>query len=176
MWFQCSLSSGFIEPIVFGDRDQIINVSQNTMSLYGIFKFLVGVFLAILILAGATLAAALYFAARLTELPQRPTFATDQPVVVETASTPTPEPTPEPEPEPEPQLEEGTYRAIVVQPIGLIIRDSPSLDANRVGGVGYQEEVIVLEDSQDRQWQRVRAATDEGRTGWVRGGNTEPIN
>lgn len=145
------------------------------MSIYGIFKFLVGFILAFLILAGASVAAALYFAARLTELPERPTFANDKPVT-QTASTPKPSPTPTPTPAPEAKtLPEGAYRAIVVQPIGLILRDSPSYESNRIGGVGYEEKVIVLEDSEDQMWQRVQVEEDTDRTGWVKGGNTERV-
>lgn len=145
-------------------------------NIYNIFKILVGVFLAVLILAGATVAAALYFAARLTELPERPTYPNDQPLAktnqAKTATPPKPTSTPTPKAE---ELEPGAYRAIVTQPIGLILRDSPSVDANRIGGVAYQEEVIVLKDSEDKQWQQVRVAQDNDRTGWVKGGNTEKI-
>lgn len=148
----------------------------KTMNLYGVFKFIVGFFLAILILAGATVATALYFAARLSELPERPTFPNDhlqtkiaaKPVTPQAAVKPTPTPTPEAE-----KLEPGAYRAIVTQPIGLILRDSPSTDANRIGGIAYQEKVVVLGESDNKQWQKVRVLTDRDRTGWVKGGNTE---
>jgi len=150
----------------------------KTMNLYGVFKFIVGFFLAILILAGATVATALYFAARLSELPERPTFPNDnpqtkiaaKPVTPQAAATPTPTPTPEPE-----KLEPGAYRAIVTQPIGLILRDSPSTDASRIGGIAYQEKVVVLGESDNKQWQKVRVITDGDRTGWVKGGNTEKV-
>lgn len=154
-----------------------LTTSRSPMSLYNLFKFLVGFVLAFVILAGASVAAALYFAARLTELPERPTFANDAPPTAQAASnapkpTPTASPTPSPTPA-APKLPEGAYRAVVVQPIGLILRDNPSFDANRIGGVGYQEAVIVLEESQDKNWQRVQAEEDSNRVGWVKGGNTE---
>jgi hypothetical protein len=150
------------------------------MSIYGIFKFIVGVILAMLILAGASVAAALYFAARLAELPEKPTFPNDSTVAQTntptgtptSAATPTPTPTPEPEPE---ALPEGAYRAIVVQPIGLILRDAASLEANRIGGISYEETVIVLEETEDQLWQKVQVEEDLDRTGWVKGGNTEPL-
>lgn len=147
------------------------------MSIYGIFKFIVGVVLAMLILAGASVAAALYFAARLAELPERPTFPNDEtvaqtntPVTTPTAASPTP--TAEPEPE---VLDDGRYRAIVIQPIGLILRDTASLDANRIGGIGYEETVIVLEETEDQLWQKIQVEEDPDRIGWVKGGNTEPL-
>ncbi len=147
------------------------------MSIYGIFKFIVGVILAMLILAGASVAAALYFAARLAELPEKPTFPNDQ--VAQTnipAVTPTPAATPTPTPTPEADaLPPGAYRAIVVQPIGLILRDTASLDANRIGGIGFDETVVVLEETEDRLWQKIQVEEDPDRTGWVKGGNTEPL-
>ena len=148
------------------------------MSLYGVFKFIVGVVLAMLILAGASVAAALYFAARLTELPERPSFPNDQTV----AETNIPIPAPETEAEATPTPEETAtalaadqYRAVVIQPIGLILRDSASLDSNRIGGIGYEELVIVLEETEDGFWQRVQVEEDPDRIGWVKGGNTEAI-
>ncbi|MEB3280753.1 MAG: SH3 domain-containing protein [Lyngbya sp.] len=148
------------------------------MSLYNIFKFLVGFFLALVILAGASVAAALYFAARLTELPERPSFANDNPQAATASNPPKPNPSPTPTPTPTPaapKLPEGAYRAVVVQPIGLILRDSPSYEATRIGGVGYEEKVIVLEESEDKNWQRVQAEEDSNRVGWVKGGNTERL-
>ncbi|MEL7037641.1 MAG: SH3 domain-containing protein [Cyanobacteria bacterium J06592_8] len=143
------------------------------MSLYNIFKFLVGFFLALVILAGASVAAALYFAARLTELPERPTFPNDAPPKTETVSA---EAKPAPSPSPAaPQLPEGAYRAVVVQPIGLILRDSANYESNRIGGIGYEEKVIVLEETDDKLWQRVQVEEDSNRVGWVKGGNTEPL-
>ncbi|WP_413167152.1 SH3 domain-containing protein [Capilliphycus salinus ALCB114379] len=148
------------------------------MSLYNIFKFLVGFVLAFVILAGASVAAALYFAARLTELPDRPTFANDNPPTATASNPPKPNPNPTPTPAPTPaapKLPEGAYRAVVVQPIGLILRESPNYEATRIGGVGYEEKVIVLEESEDKNWQRVQAEEDSNRVGWVKGGNTEPL-
>lgn len=150
----------------------------KTMNLYGVFKFIVGFFLAILILAGATVATALYFAARLSELPERPTFPNDhlqakvvaKKVTPQAIATPTPTPTPEAE-----KLEPGAYKAVVTQPIGLILRDSPSTDATRIGGIAYQEKVVVLGESDNKQWQKVRVSQDSDRTGWVKGGNTEKV-
>lgn len=145
------------------------------MSLYGLFKFIVGFILALLILAGASVAAALYFAARLTELPERPTFPNDNPVTAEASPAPKPTPTATPTPEPK-ALPDNSYRAVVVQPIGLILRDEPSYEADRIGGIAYEETVIVLSKSEDGVWERVQVEEDSDRTGWVKGGNTEVIS
>lgn len=148
---------------------------------YEIFKFLVGFFLAIFLLAGASVAAALYFAATLTATPEKPTFPNDRPASQtvsnkgKSSTASIPSLTSSPSPTPEEKLEPGTYRAIVTQPIGLILRDSPNRDGNRIGGIAYKDKVVVLEDSADKQWQRVRSQDGERREGWVKGGNTERV-
>ncbi|OCR00519.1 ligand-binding protein SH3 [Oscillatoriales cyanobacterium USR001] len=147
------------------------------MSLSGIFNFIVGFLLALVLLSGASVAAALYFAAKLTALPERPTFPNDAPTSQTISKKPqtivnsSPKSTPSESPTPKP-LEPGAYRAIVTQPVGLILRDSPTRESNRIGGVAYKEKVIVLEDTPDKEWQRVRLE-DGDREGWVKGGNTE---
>jgi len=145
------------------------------MNLYGFFKFLVGFILAILLLAGASAAAVLYFAAKLTRMPEKPIFTNEKPVVQKVSTSPqatvgtnSAESTNE--------LDPGTYRAIVIEPIGLILRDTPSRNSNRIGGISYQEEVIVLEETSDQRWQKVRVDDGSDRIGWVSGGNTERLN
>ncbi|MGK7918814.1 MAG: SH3 domain-containing protein [Trichodesmium sp.] len=140
------------------------------MNLYGLFKFLVGFILAILLLAGASAAAVLYFAAKLTRMPEKPIYTNEKPVVQKVSTSET---TNKKSPD---GLEPGTYKAIVSEPIGLIIRDTPSRDANRIGGVSYQEEVIVLEESSDKRWQKIRVNDGSDRMGWVSGGNTERLD
>ncbi|MGL5080928.1 MAG: SH3 domain-containing protein [Microcoleaceae cyanobacterium] len=147
------------------------------MSVYGIFKFIVGFVLALLILAGASVAAALYFAARLTELPERPTFPNEQTTTAKASPKKAiPASKLAPSPKPTATLPKGSYRAVVVQPIGLILRDQPSFESNRIGGIAYEEAVIVLEESVDKAWQRVQVEEDINRVGWVKGGNTERIS
>jgi hypothetical protein len=148
-------------------------------SIYSFFKFLVGFLLAIVLMTGASVAAALYFAAKLTTLPERPVFPNDKTAVQIAGAKPTATAKASPvsdssdTPSPKP-LEPGTYRALVTQPIGLILRDSANRDANRIGGVGYKEKVVVLEDSPDKEWQRIQVE-DGSRDGWVKGGNTEKV-
>ncbi|MCW6051593.1 SH3 domain-containing protein [Microcoleus sp. A2-C5] len=153
-------------------------------SVYSVFKFLVGFLLAIVLMAGASVAAALYFAAKLSTTPERPIFSNDKTAVqiagtgakstgqaspVSTSDDAASSDAPSPKP-----LEPGAYRALVTQPIGLILRDSGNRDSNRIGGVGYKEKVVVLEDSPDKEWQRIRVE-DGNREGWVKGGNTEKV-
>ena len=158
--------------------------------LYNLFKLIVGVFLALIIMTGASVTAALYFAAKLTALPEKPIYPNDKkpasPTVAKkptttaklntnpnptSSSTPTQSPSESPSPSPKP-LPSGAYRATVTQPIGLIVRDKADNEANRVGGVGYKEDIIVLEESPDKRWQRIRVKEGD-LEGWVKGGNTD---
>ncbi len=81
---------------------------------------------------------------------------------------------PEPE-ESTDELPEGAYKARVTWPQGLSIRQEPSVNAERVGGVAFDRTVIVLKDSQDKAWQQIRVEDNE-QEGWVKAGNTKPIN
>ncbi len=86
--------------------------------------------------------------------------------------TPEPEPIPEPEPEPEPELPPNAYYARVTWPQGLSLRAEPSLDAERVGGIGFNQRIIILEDSSDKKWQRIRIPESQ-REAWVKAGNVK---
>lgn len=145
--------------------------------LYNIFKFLIGIIMAVFILAGAGVAAVLFLASSVTRLPERPTFPNDKTTNVATAKPITQgnqvaNTNNQKQPE---ALAAGSYRAKVTEPVGLILRDTPSRDAKRLGGIAYEEELIVLEESSDKLWQRVKVIDGSDRTGWVSGGNTQAI-
>ena len=74
------------------------------------------------------------------------------------------------EPEVEPELPPNAYRAVVTWPQGLSLRAKPSVNSGRVGGIGFDETIIILEDSTDGQWQRVRVPWSN-KEGWVKAGN-----
>ncbi|MGF1513711.1 MAG: SH3 domain-containing protein [Elainellaceae cyanobacterium] len=153
---------------------------------------LLGACLAVGLLAGAGAIAARYFMTRLTALPPRPTFSEEAPPE-ETPVAPPPEqidaaaqpdagqpdqPAPEAPPadQPEVDLEENpnAYRARVVQPIGLILRQGPSVSTTQLGGIDYNEEVTILSESQDGEWVEVQLLGSEV-VGWVKAGNTERV-
>jgi hypothetical protein len=147
------------------------------MSLSGVSKFFFGVILAIALLFGAGVVLTQYLLNRLATPPPRPVFANDPSpaapapeaeVAVETPAEEAPEPLPEEAP-----VTEG-YSARVIQPIGLILRQEPSTEAAQIGGIEFNQTIVVLEDSEDGGWQRVRLSN--GAEGWVRGGNTERTN
>ena len=147
------------------------------MSLYGFFKFLVGLILAVFLLVGASAAAVLYFAAKLTKTPEKPIFQNEKPVVEKAGKSSQPSVAASNRKSANAnELDAGTYRAVVVEPIGLILRDTPSRNAIRIGGISYREKVIVLEETSDKRWQKVRVDDRSDRIGWVSGGNTERLN
>ncbi|MEQ8969595.1 MAG: SH3 domain-containing protein [Coleofasciculus sp. C1-SOL-03] len=157
------------------------------MSLSGIIKFLIGFILGIVILLAGGGAVGYYFFTKLSANPAKPIFAEEQQAKSESPdsakkpaqssqkpkSSPSPSPTPSESPEPE-ELPPGAYEARVTWPEGLSLRDSPSLNANRIGGVAYNKEIIILKESDDKKWQRVRLSGSE-QEGWVKAGNVERV-
>jgi hypothetical protein len=160
-----------------------------------LLKFTLGIFLALAILIGSGLAAALYFMNRTAIPPARPTFSNDTPAVqppapkpkvtvakakttptAKATSTPTPtaistaSPTPEASPTP---LPPGAYRGIVTWPQGLSLRSEPLQDASRIGGIAFNQKVVILEESPDQAWQKIRL--ESGEEGWVKAGNTQKV-
>lgn len=159
--------------------------------LIGLLKFILGVSLALAIIGASGFYGARYVMTRLTALPERPLFpeegggtfdedptsgGSDSSSESDTtvANNEGGEPTP-PTPEPEPELEPGAYEARVIQPIGLILRQGPDVSTTQIGGIAYNEQVIVLSESSDQRWIKVRLP-DSGVEGWVKNGNTEKLN
>lgn len=156
------------------------------MSFSGIVKFLIGFVIAIGLLAGAGVAGALYFITKLTAPPERPVFANErnankvQPVAAKTqpgASTPTTtevsNSTPTSETS-EKALEPGAYRGRVTWSSGLSIRSNPRPDSERIGGVAYNEVVVVLSESDDKRWVKIRSENGSNE-GWVRARNIKRV-
>lgn len=143
----------------------------------GLTKFLIGFTLAITLLIGGGVATAMYFMYRVTIPPPKPVFANDKPrvrtqrppdsVTAKPSATPTPSEAPSPK-----LLEPGAYKARVTWSEGLSMRSEPNMDAERVGSVLYNQQIVVLEESTDKNWQRVRLEDGEQK-GWIKAGNTE---
>jgi cytoskeletal protein RodZ len=154
--------------------------------IIGVFKYILGFLLAIAVLLGSGLTIALYFVNRTAVPPERPKFANDnpkpkpqKPKAVKVKATPksetktTSDPTPTPTESPKP-LPPGAYQATVTWPQGLSIRDQPTLDAKSVGGVAANQKVIILEESPDKNWQKIRIEGSD-QEGWVKIGNTKRV-
>lgn len=149
-------------------------------TLSTILKFILGVLFAFSLLLAGGVAAARYFITKMTTPPPKPIFANDRPTSTQSAiaspSAPaaatSQEAPPAAKPSPKP-LPDGAYEARVSWPDGLILRDSSGANANRVGGLAYNEKVIVVEES--GEWQKVRLSGSE-QEGWVKAGNLERTN
>lgn len=163
--------------------------------LSGLLKIILGVSLAFSILIGSGVAAALYFMNRTSVAAPKPIYPNDSPAVrakaaaeakasptptpvdseakAQAEATPTPTPTPKETPEvvQEEPLPDGAYNARVTWQKGLSLRAEPTQNANRVGGVGFNEKIIVLEVSPDNVWQKIRVEGSK-QEGWVKAGNT----
>jgi len=144
------------------------------MKLSSIVKLLLGTILGISILLGASAAVGYYFLTRLTQTPPKPIFANDieatnPPAKVTKTSTKSGSAAGN-----STSSKPSGYRARVVFPDGLLLRDSPSVNANQIGDVAHNEEVIVLAESSDQLWQRVRLETEDVE-GWVKAGYIERI-
>lgn len=154
------------------------------MKLLNFVQFLVGFILGVALLALGAAGASYLVVAKMTTNPPKPVFAEEEkkPVTtpVKTTSSPTPskpkeETKPKPQPSPETKEEKevlppGAYKARVTWSDGLSLRSDPTTDASRVGGVAYNQELIVLESSRDGQWQKVRVA-NTGQEAWIKAGN-----
>ncbi|MBE9190568.1 SH3 domain-containing protein [Gloeocapsopsis crepidinum LEGE 06123] len=150
-----------------------------------VIKFLLGISLALAILISGGVATALYFLHRVATPPAKPIFSNDSAEVKVGGSTPATSPhTASSSTQATPtantteasstSLPPGTYKARVTWAQGLSVRSEPSLEAERIGGVGYNEELTVLETSSDEGWQRIRIENGE-QEGWIKAGNIEKI-
>jgi hypothetical protein len=161
------------------------------MSLSGFAQFILGFFLGVFILTGTGAAAAYFFLNRMSDTPPEPVYSEKNPPEPEpkeesassesenqSATNTTPvEPEPEPEPEEEKTIAERfgeqAYEAQVTWPSGLSLRSNPSLDASRVGGVYYEDRLVIIETQGD--WQRVYVP-ESAQQAWVKAGNVEKTN
>lgn len=150
--------------------------------LVGLSKLILGVAIALMLLSLAGVATARYFMGRLSVLPPKPVFENDapaQPATPETEAAPANPDTPVEEAPPTPaapeaEIQPGLYQAVVVQPIGLVIREGPGTSYTQLGGVDYNDKVEVLEEDPNQNWIRIRVI-GSGQEGWVKAGNTRQV-
>ena len=153
-------------------------------------QFILGFLIGIGLIIGVSGGLVFIYYSKMSTLPKKPDFAvspTPQESTVaetETAIEPlesntTPEeaataaiPESESESEPEPELPADAYYAEVTWPQGLSLRAEPEINAGKIGGIAFEEKIIILEDSADGNWQRVRIPWSQ-QEGWVKGGNTK---
>ena len=146
----------------------------------GLVKLVLGFVIAIALLVSGSVALALIFINRASSPPPKPIFANDSSTVKKTVNTTKPKTsTPvatkkAPKTKPSP-LASGSYPARVTWNQGLSLRAEPSLDAERIGSLDYNQKIVVLQQSKDEKWQQIRL-DDSELQGWVKAGNTERIN
>ncbi|MFM7438887.1 MAG: SH3 domain-containing protein [Snowella sp.] len=162
----------------------------------GLLQFILGFFLGITILVGLTSALGYLMFSRLAATPNKPVFSEENKSKIKATTpdkkasdksaakpevspspkaateSPSPEvsPSPSPSPEAKEDLPPGAYKAKVTWSGGLSLRSNPSKDSERVSGVDYDQELIILETSADGVWAKVRSV-DGGQEGWVKVGN-----
>lgn len=145
----------------------------------GLTKLTLGMFLAFVLLSLTGVATARYFMAKLSVLPPRPVFENDAALQVEAANAPpAPQPVSDVAPPVTPPAEErppDSYVAVVVQPIGLVVRSGPGAENPQLGGVDFQEQVLVLQTDDSGNWMKIRVR-ETGQEGWVKAGNTETVD
>jgi uncharacterized protein YgiM (DUF1202 family) len=153
--------------------------------LTNLLKVILGFVLAIAVLLGTGLTVALYFVNRTAVTPPKPMYPNDNPsfqakkpkaipksppkklATPNPTSSPTPTPTESPKPLP-PDAYEGT----VTWADGLSMRSEPDTNSSTTGGVGGNKKVIILEESADKKWQKIRIP-DTDKEGWVKAGNIQ---
>ncbi|WP_445924974.1 SH3 domain-containing protein [Leptodesmis sp.] len=120
--------------------------------------------------------------AQFTTPPPKPIFPNDNPKPQpspKTAASPpatqpaSPAPSPSPSISPSPQA--SGYKARIVLDNGLNVREQPNAESSRIAGVDYDQQVTVLEESPDKEWQKIRTEPD-GVVGWIKSGYTERLN
>ena len=147
---------------------------MKSVSISGIFQFVLGFFLGIFILSTSALGVAYYLFTKMTVVPDKPTFpeektkavSAEKPVEIETKTQSVFNET---------ETELDTYRARVTWPQGLILRSKPTRQSVRLGAIGYNTEILVLQDSEDLEWQKIRQIKPN-QEGWIKSGNIEKIN
>ena len=141
-------------------------------TLFGIVKFLIGFVIALTLVVAGGMASARYFITQMTNPPPKPIFPNDRQTSSTENST---RPRRSGTTSSSESLPPGAYEARVTWPEGLILRDRPSYDAVRIGGIAYNGRVIILGESSDKVWQQVRLEYSS-QEGWIKGGNTTAIN
>jgi pyruvate/2-oxoglutarate dehydrogenase complex dihydrolipoamide acyltransferase (E2) component len=151
-----------------------------------VVRALSGFLLAIALIVGGGYLTTQYVIAKFTELPPRPTFPNDKPspnpakpATKPAASQPKASPvvavSPAPAPSATSSPKADQKMARITLGEGLNVRENPSVEAGRVGGVDYNEVVTVVETSPDQEWQKIRVEKS-GLEGWIKSGYTEPVD
>lgn len=141
------------------------------------FQFILGFLIGVALIAGSAVGAAYYYFTKVSSsVPKKPVYPEESTTVAQQPEEDSQldiESLSNAETQPEPVTESippNAYYANVTWSEGLSLRAEPSIDADRIGGVGYNARILILEDSADKRWQKVRIPGSE-QEGWVKAGN-----
>ena len=152
-------------------------------------QFILGFVLGVSLIAGVSAVAGYYYFTKMSsKVPQKPIYEEEKVATEGTKSAIIPEKTTdassietklplfpgEAEKAPEPAIPENAYYARVTWPQGLSLRAAPGIDSARIGGVAYNARILILEESSDKQWQRIQIPGNK-QEGWVKAGNVKRI-
>ena len=147
-----------------------------------LIQFILGFLLGVILLASGTAAAAYYYFTKMSVNPPKPVFsgepeaAGNLPEGEKTKETDgkasAPQKSSQLQAVKEEKLEPGAYYATVTWSDGLSVRDRPSANAKRIGGVAHKAKIVILEESNNKKWQKVRIPAS-GLKGWVKAGNVK---
>jgi hypothetical protein len=142
-----------------------------------ISQFIIGFILGVTLISTLTAGLGYLYFRQMSVLPKKPEFPeVKKTEVVTKKATTNPETTSSTETTPAAEeLPPNAYKAKVTWSQGLSLRAEPDSNAATIGGIAYDNEIIVLEETSDKKWQKVRIPWSE-QEGWVRGGNTEKIS
>jgi hypothetical protein len=145
-----------------------------------ISQFIIGFILGVTLITTITAGLGYLYFRQMSVLPKKPEFPEVKKTEVVTKKSTTNSETTEitSEAATTPAAEElppNAYKAKVTWPQGLSLRDEPDSNAATIGGIAYDNEIVVLEETSDKKWQKVLIPWSE-QEGWVRGGNTEKIS
>ncbi len=157
-----------------------LRVISNTL------QFILGFVMGVSIIGGIGVGAGYYYFSRMSSnLPKKPIYEEETQNKSQISTSPTEESetifadiplfpgesnqAPEPE-----KIPQNAYYARVTWPQGLSLRSEPSVNSTRVGGVGYNAKILILEQSSDQKWQRIQIPTSK-QEGWVKAGNIKRV-
>jgi uncharacterized protein YgiM (DUF1202 family) len=69
-------------------------------------------------------------------------------------------------------VDDKTYPALVVYQGGLVMRDKPDKGGKVIDTLKFDETVVVMGESDNKQWQQIRFEA-KGVEGWVQTGNVK---
>jgi len=140
------------------------------MSFSGVIQFILGFMIGVALLAGSSAAAAYLLLSGLSATPPKPIFSEEAEQVAVASEEGEAQEASQPSEE---ELPSGAYKARVTWSQGLSLRAEPSADSERIGGIPFNREIIILEETEDQEWQKVRLQSNQD--GWIKSGNTEKV-